>query len=77
MTLNREKHSKYIFIKFIKIILFASVSFLVNNYYHKKYDNNINLIFFENNIDFSNYSTDIKAIAICIKLRRKDLPNSC
>jgi hypothetical protein len=61
MTLNRENHSKYIF---IKIILFASASFLVNNYYHKKNDNNINLIFFENNIDFSNYSTDIKTIAI-------------
>lgn len=62
MILNREKPSKYLF---IKIILFVSVSFLVNNYYFKKYNNNnINSIFFENNIDFSNYCTDIKAIAI-------------
>ena len=49
---------------FIKTILFyLSASFLVNNYY-KKYYNNNNLILYENNIDFSKYSTDIKAIAI-------------
>ena len=51
-------------LKYIKIILFyISVSFLVKNYY-KKNGNNINLMYYEKNIDFSNFSTDVKAIAI-------------
>ena len=60
MILNYINASKYLF---IKIIIFVSASFLINNYY-KKNDNAINSVFYENNIDFSNYSTDIKAIAI-------------
>lgn len=53
------------FIKVIIIfIILISIFFLLNNSYNE-YDNKINnLIFYENNIDFSNYSTDIKAIAI-------------
>ena len=38
-------------------------SFILNNYYNKQI-NNINLLFYENNIDFSKFVTDIKAIAI-------------
>jgi hypothetical protein len=38
-------------------------SFILNNYY-KKHINNVNLLSYENNIDFSKYITDIKAIAI-------------
>lgn len=51
------------FIKII-IIFIILISILLNNSYNE-YDNKINnLIFYENNIDFSNYSTDLKAIAI-------------
>ena len=60
-ALKRIKPYKYLFIKII--IFYTSVSFLVNNYY-QRYDNNINLMYYEKNIDFSNYSTDIKALAI-------------
>lgn len=53
-----------IFKKIIKIIIiflvFSSIFFNKCNYY----DNYITLTFYENNIDFSNYSTDIKEIAI-------------
>ena len=50
--------------KIIKIIIIFLVfsSFFLNNYNY--YDNIITLTFYENNIDFSNYSTDIKEIAI-------------
>ena len=63
-----KKSSKNLYINSIKIIILLfnliSISFLLNNSYNE-YDNKINnLIFYENNIDFSNYSTDIKAIAI-------------
>ena len=64
---NKLKRKYFTKIKFIIIILFYfSIEFLIincNNY--KKYnDNNTKLMFYENNIDFSSYSTDIKAIAI-------------
>ena len=50
--------------KIIKIIIIILVfySFILNN--SNYYDNNVILAFYENNIDFSNYSTDIKEIAI-------------
>jgi len=60
-AIKRKSPSKYLFIKSILFYTFAS--FLAKNYY-KKYGNNINLMNYEKNIDFSNYSTDIKAIAI-------------
>lgn len=63
---NREKFNppKNILISFIKkIILLAWFLYLINNNFNK-YDYNKSSIFYENNIDFSNYSTDIKAIAI-------------
>ena len=49
----------------IKIIIlyFAINLFLLNNF-NNEYDNNINLFCYEENMDFSKYSTDIKAIAI-------------
>ena len=61
MLLNGVKPSKYVYIKIL--VFFPSFLFLLNNYY-KRYDNNNNVIFYENNMDFSNYSTDIKAIAL-------------
>lgn len=60
-ALKRKSTLKYLFIKII--IIYTYASFLLKNYY-KKYGNNTNLIYYEKNIDFSNYSTDIKAIAI-------------
>jgi len=45
------------------IILLILLLFFINNN-SKKYEKNINSIFYEENIDFSNYSTDFKAIAI-------------
>ena len=63
-----KKSPKNLYINFTKIIIIfiilISTFFLLNNTYNE-YDNKINnLIFYENNIDFSNHSTTIKAIAI-------------
>ena len=65
MIMKIKNTSTNLFLNFIKIIiLFLFLgSFILNNYYNKQI-NNINLLFYENNIDFSKFVTDIKAIAI-------------
>ena len=51
--------------KCIKIIIILLIlNLFILNIYYNKYNSNAKLIFYEKNIDFSNYSTDIKAIAI-------------
>ena len=61
MLLNGIKPSKNVYIKIL--ICFPPFLFLLIKDY-KSYDSNTNLIFYENNLDFSNYSTDIKVIAL-------------
>ena len=59
---NTSNNSIINYIKIITIFLIWS-SFIFNYYYNKKINNN-NSLFYENNIDFFKYLTDIKAIAI-------------
>ena len=65
-NLNMEEFNppKNIFIIIIKILILLFLFLFLINIIFAKYDNNNTSIFYENNIDFSNYSTDIKAIAI-------------
>ena len=61
----RKNRSKNPFMNFSKIIIFfVSIIYLTKFYFNKHNNNTINEIFYENNIDFSDYFTDIKAIAI-------------
>ena len=63
MLLNGIKPPKNVYIK--TLVFFPPFLFLLINEY-KRYDSNTNLIFYEDNLDFSNYSTDIKVIALYI-----------
>ena len=57
--------SKLLLTNFIKIIIIFFILYIFKiNFYYNKCNNNINSLFYENNIDYSNYLTDIKAIAI-------------
>jgi hypothetical protein len=61
---NKSNISKNLLTNFIKIIIILFILYTLKiNFYYNKY-NNINSFLYENNIDYSNYLTDIKAIAI-------------
>ena len=64
-----EEKYKFIITLFLKIFLFLMILFIkkissFNNKIIVEIDNNIKESLFEQNIDFSNYSTEIKMIAV-------------
>jgi len=65
---NQFINFKKIIIAFFSVIYLYLINYYFNNHNHNnnnnKKKNNNNDLFYENNIDFSNYSTDIKSIAI-------------
>ena len=65
---NQFINFKKIIIAFFSVIYLYLINYYFNNHNHNNNNNNKknnnNDLFYENNIDFSNYSTDIKSIAI-------------